>query len=186
VGTNPNYLGPFCNHFPFNLYRKLPLVNSLSWNQAETVFKIKFWSTTFWTSDSYTSTNQLMSEWICPKRQKKKKARLRYDNVFKTAWTDEFHFIKHSRKGTECTILRPSEKNPFFHGFIILYLKFWLHRFYIQHAAECTILRPSEKKNLGGGWQAHPDALPFLVSRGLACMLCTSLYLIVTCNGLWE
>jgi hypothetical protein len=22
----------------------------------------------------------------------KKKARLRYDNVFKTAWTDEFHF----------------------------------------------------------------------------------------------
>jgi hypothetical protein len=28
----------------------------------------------------------------------KKKARLRYDNVFKTAWTDEFHFIKHSRK----------------------------------------------------------------------------------------
>jgi hypothetical protein len=27
----------------------------------------------------------------------KKKARLRYDNVFKTAWTDEFHFIKHSR-----------------------------------------------------------------------------------------
>ena len=52
----------------------------------------------------------------------KKKARLRYDNVFMTAWTDEFHFIKHSRKGnkfafcefcrtaTECTILRPSEK----------------------------------------------------------------------------
>jgi hypothetical protein len=29
----------------------------------------------------------------------KKKARLRYDNVFKTAWSDEFHFIKHSRKG---------------------------------------------------------------------------------------
>jgi hypothetical protein len=25
----------------------------------------------------------------------KKKARLRYDNVFKTAWTDEVHFIKH-------------------------------------------------------------------------------------------
>jgi hypothetical protein len=31
----------------------------------------------------------------------KKKARLRYDNVFKTAWTDEFHFIKHSRKGNK-------------------------------------------------------------------------------------
>ena len=29
----------------------------------------------------------------------KKKGRLRYDNVFKTAWTDEVHFIKHSRKG---------------------------------------------------------------------------------------
>ena len=28
----------------------------------------------------------------------KKKARLRYDNVFKTAWTDAFHFVKHSRK----------------------------------------------------------------------------------------
>jgi hypothetical protein len=33
--------------------------------------------------------------------EKKKKARLRYDNVFKTAWTDEFHFIKHSRKGNK-------------------------------------------------------------------------------------
>jgi hypothetical protein len=56
----------------------------------------------------------------------KKKARLRYDNVFKTAWTDEFHFIKHSRKGnkfafcefckttTECTILHPSEKKSIF------------------------------------------------------------------------
>ena len=31
----------------------------------------------------------------------KKKARLRYDNVFKTAWTDEFQFIKHSRKGNK-------------------------------------------------------------------------------------
>jgi hypothetical protein len=30
-----------------------------------------------------------------------KKARLRYDNVFKTAWTDEVHFIKHSRKGNK-------------------------------------------------------------------------------------
>ena len=30
-----------------------------------------------------------------------KKARLRYDNVFKTAWTDEFHFMKHSRKGNK-------------------------------------------------------------------------------------
>ena len=59
----------------------------------------------------------------------KKKARLRYDNVFKTAWTDEFHFIKHSRKGnkfafcelcrpaTECTILRSSEKHLIFSWF---------------------------------------------------------------------
>ena len=31
----------------------------------------------------------------------KKKAHLRYDNIFKTAWTDEFHFIKHSPKGNE-------------------------------------------------------------------------------------
>jgi len=34
------------------LYRKLPLVNSLSLNQSETTFKIKFWSNTFWTYDS--------------------------------------------------------------------------------------------------------------------------------------
>jgi hypothetical protein len=33
--------------------------------------------------------------------RKKKKARLRYDNIFRTAWTDEFHFIKHSRKGNK-------------------------------------------------------------------------------------
>ena len=30
MSTNPNYLGPFRNRFPLNLYRKLPLVNSLS------------------------------------------------------------------------------------------------------------------------------------------------------------
>jgi hypothetical protein len=73
----------------------------------------------------------------------KKKARLCYDNVFKTAWTDEFHFIKHSRKGNKfafCEFCRTDfsinhgghsdvakhvgTANPFFHGFIILYLKF--------------------------------------------------------------
>ena len=73
----------------------------------------------------------------------KKKARLRLDNVFKTAWTDEFHFIKHSRKGnkfafcefcsTDFSINQGGDSdvtkhvgavNPFFHGFIILYLKF--------------------------------------------------------------
>ena len=72
-----------------------------------------------------------------------KKARLRLDNVFKTAWTDEFHFIKHSRKGNNfafCEFCRTDfsinhgghsdvtkhvgSVNPFFHGFIILYLKF--------------------------------------------------------------
>jgi len=73
----------------------------------------------------------------------KKKARLRYDNVFKTAWTDEVHFIKHSRKGINlqfCEFCRTDfsinhgghsgvtkhvgTANPFFHGFITLYLKF--------------------------------------------------------------
>ena len=38
----PNYLGPFRNRFPLNLYRKLPLVNSLSLNQSEMVFKKSF------------------------------------------------------------------------------------------------------------------------------------------------
>ena len=112
----------------------------------------------------FLNINRSMSEWICPKRQKKRRLVKRYDNVLKTAWTDEFHFIKHSRKGNKfafcesaglifqsITILRPSEKIPFFHGFIILYLKFWLHRFYIQNAAECTIL--------------HPTTLSFSISR---------------------
>ena len=40
MSTNPNYLGPFRNRFSLNLYRKLPLVNSLSLNQSKTVFKI--------------------------------------------------------------------------------------------------------------------------------------------------
>ena len=30
-----------------------------------------------------------------------KGAHLRFDNIFKTAWTDKFHFIKHSRKGNK-------------------------------------------------------------------------------------
>ena len=34
----------------------------------------------------------------------KKKAHLRYDNVFKTAWTAEFHFIKQVYKNV-CKIL---------------------------------------------------------------------------------
>ena len=40
--------------------------------------------------------HQQINEYVRNAR-KKKKARLRYDNVFKIAWTDEVHFIKHSR-----------------------------------------------------------------------------------------
>jgi hypothetical protein len=58
-----------------------------------------------------------------------------------------------------CVLLK---KIPFFHGFIILYLKFWLHRFYIQNAAECTILRPSEIF-FSGGADSSPTA--FSLSR---------------------
>ena len=60
----------------------------------------------------------------------KKKARLRYDNVFKTAWISIFSW------------------------FFILYLKIWLNRFYIQNATECTILRPS-KINFIFSWFYH-------------------------------
>ena len=60
-----------------------------------------------------------------------------------------------------CVLLK---KNPFVHGFIILYLKFLLHGFYVQNVAECTILRPSEKKI------PSDPPIPLLVSRGLACM----------------
>jgi hypothetical protein len=45
----------------------------------------------------------------------KKKARLHYDNVFKTAWTDEFHFIKHSRKGNKFA-LKMQHNAPFWVG----------------------------------------------------------------------
>ena len=69
MSTNPNYLSPSRNRFPLNLYRKLPLVNSLSLNQSETVFKIKFWSTTFWTYDS--STDQCLNEYVRNAREKK-------------------------------------------------------------------------------------------------------------------
>jgi hypothetical protein len=51
------------------------------------------------------------------------------------------HFVNSAglqKNAPFCILLK---KNPFFHGFIILYLKFWLHRFYIQNAAVCTILR---------------------------------------------
>ena len=44
--------------------------------------------------------HQQINEYVRNAR-KKKKARLRYDNVFKIAWTDEVHFIKHSRKGNK-------------------------------------------------------------------------------------
>jgi hypothetical protein len=57
-----------------------------------------------------------------------------------------------------CVLLK---KNPFFHGFIILYLKFWLHRFYIQNAADGTILRP--EKNIF--WRGKPSPLPFLEKK---------------------
>ena len=85
----------------------------------------------------------------------KKKARLRYDTVFKTAWTDEFHFIKHSRKGnkfafcefcrtaTECTILRPSEKHFIFSLFYHTIFKVLTSQILYP---KCSILRPSEKK----------------------------------------
>ena len=58
----------------------------------------------------------------------KKKARLRYDNVFKTAWTDEFHFIKHSRKGNKfafCEFCRTATE-PF-----CVLLNFFLHFFMV-------------------------------------------------------
>ena len=79
----------------------------------------------------------------------KKKARLRYDNVFKTAWTDEFHFIKHTRKVNKfafCEFCRtatgacydPHVTSP------------------CGTATECIILRPSERQFSGGGVRGKP------------------------------
>jgi hypothetical protein len=83
-----------------------------------------------WVQIQMIPKHQQINVWMnMSETPEKKKARLRYDNVFKTAWTDEFHFIKHSRKGnkfafcefckttTECTILHPSEKNSIFSWF---------------------------------------------------------------------
>ena len=105
----------------------------------------------------------------------KKKARLRYDWqiyickmlisifswFFHTTFKDltEQILSKMQQNAPFCILLK---KIPFFQGFIILYLKFWLHRFYIQNAAECTILRPSEKKNFG--WGDNPPTA-FSLSR---------------------
>ena len=71
MSTNPNYLGPFHNNFLLNLYQKLPLVNSLSLNQSETVFKIvlKDCILNLW----FLNINRSMSEWICPKHQEKRR-----------------------------------------------------------------------------------------------------------------
>jgi len=80
----------------------------------------------------------------------KKKARLRYDNVFKTAWTDEFHFIKH--KFAFCEFCRTDFSiNHGGHSDVTKHVGTAKHkgnRFYIQNATECTILRPSEQNSI--------------------------------------
>jgi hypothetical protein len=134
MSTNPNYLGPLRNRFPLNLYQKLPLVNALSLNQSETVFEIKFWSTTFWTYGSKASTDQCLNEYVRNARKKEG------SYMFMTTYLRQHGLM----------------------SFIILYLKFWLHRLYFQNAAECTILRPEENKIL----TTHPTA--FSLSR--VCM----------------
>ena len=50
----------------------------------------------------------------------KKKARLHYDNVFKTAWADEFHFIKHSRKGNKFAFCEFCRTDFMYHVFNLL------------------------------------------------------------------
>ena len=97
------------------------------------------------------------SEWICPKRQKKRRLVYVMTTYLRQHGLMSFislnipereiylHFVNFAglqQNAPFCILL---EKKSFFHGFIILYLKFWLHRFYIQNAAECTILRPEKK-----------------------------------------
>ena len=133
-----------------------------------------------WVQIQMIPKHQQINVWMnMSETPEKKKARLRYDNVFKTAWTDEFHFIKHSRKGnkfafcefckttTECTILHPSEKNSIFSWFYHTIFKVLTTQIYIQNATECTILHPSEKNIF---WRGQTTPLLLLVSRGLACM----------------
>ena len=113
--------------------------------------------------------NRSMSELICPKRQKKKKARLRYDNVFKTAWTDEFHFIKHSRKGnkfafcefcrtaTEWTILRSSE------NFFII--SWFYHTIFKALTTQILYPKCSRMHHFASFWKQKDPPTAFSLSR---------------------
>ena len=111
-----------------------------------------------------------------------KKARLRLHNVFQTAWTDEFHFIKHSRKGNKfafCEFCRTDfsinnrghsdvtkhvgTANPFVHGFINIIFKVLTTQILYPKCSLMHHLHPSEKKD--------PPPLPLLVSRGMGCMV---------------
>ena len=65
-----------------------------------------------------------------------------FQTTFKD-WTEQI-LSKMQQNAPFCVLLK---NISFIYGFIILYLKFWLHRFYIQNAAECTILRPGKKNS---------------------------------------
>ena len=126
----------------------------------------------------FLNINRSMSEWIYPKRQKKRRlvyvmtTYLRQHGLMSFISLNiaereiNLHFVNSAglqQNAPFCALLK---KNLFFHGFIILYLKFWLHRFYIHNAADGTILHP--ERNIF--WRGKPSPLPLLVSRGLACM----------------
>jgi nicotinic acid phosphoribosyltransferase len=127
----------------------------------------------------FLNINRSMSEWICPKRQKKRRlvyvmtTYLRQHGLMSFISLNipereiNLHFVNSARLQQNAPFCILLKKIPFFHGFIILYLKFWLHRLYIQNATECTILHPSEKNIF---WRGQTTPLLLLVSRGLACM----------------
>ena len=125
----------------------------------------------------FLNINRSMSEWICPKRQKKRRLvyvmtmHLRQHGLMSFISLNipereiNLHFVNSAglqKNAPFCVLLK---KIPFFHGFIILYLKFWLHRFYIQNAAECTILRPSEKNIFWRGKTPQTPPTAFSLSR---------------------
>ena len=100
----------------------------------------------------FLNINRSMSEWICPKRQKKRwlvyvmTTYLRQHGLMSFISLSipereiNLHFVNSAglqQNAPFCVLLK---KKSFFHGFIILYLKFWLHRFYIQNAAFCILL----------------------------------------------
>ena len=113
----------------------------------------------------FLNINRSMSEWICPKCREKKKARLRYDNVLKTAWTDEWYdwidcISKMQRNTPFCVLLKKKSICSWFY-----------HTIFKVFTTQSLYPKSKWMDHFTSFWKKNPPPpLPLLVSRGLACM----------------